>query len=83
MLSLHVGQRGRPNGTAPSSSALGGAVVKGLYVPTRALWYAEFRAELLSFPAGKHDDQVDALSLIGQVLDKKSLHPSRRRNTRA
>jgi hypothetical protein len=26
-------------------------------------------AELLSFPAGKHDDQVDALGLIGQLLD--------------
>ena len=42
----------------------------GLYVPMRASWYADFRAELLSFPAGKHDDQVDALGLIGQVLDK-------------
>ena len=26
------------------------------------------RSELLSFPAGKHDDQVDALGLIGQLL---------------
>jgi hypothetical protein len=32
-------------------------------------WYAELRAELLSFPAGKHDDQVDALGLVGQLLD--------------
>jgi hypothetical protein len=23
----------------------------------------------LSFPAGKHDDQVDALGLVGQLLD--------------
>jgi hypothetical protein len=28
------------------------------------------RIELLSFPAGKHDDQVDALGLIGQLLDQ-------------
>jgi hypothetical protein len=42
----------------------------GLYVPMRAPWYADFRAELLSFPGGKHDDQVDALGLIGQVLDR-------------
>ena len=42
----------------------------GLYVPVRAPRYADFRAELLSFPAGKHDDQVDALGLVGQVLDK-------------
>ncbi|MGB6938447.1 MAG: hypothetical protein WBE14_17540, partial [Xanthobacteraceae bacterium] len=26
--------------------------------------------ELLSFPAGKHDDMVDALGLIGQILDR-------------
>jgi hypothetical protein len=24
----------------------------------------------LSFPAGKHDDQVDALGLVGQLLDQ-------------
>ena len=42
----------------------------GLYVPIHAPWYAEFRAELLSFPAGRHDDQVDALGLIGQLLDR-------------
>ena len=29
----------------------------------------ELRSELLSFPAGKHDDQVDALGLVGQMLD--------------
>lgn len=42
----------------------------GLYVPINAPWYADFRSELLSFPAGKHDDQVDALGLVGQLLDK-------------
>jgi hypothetical protein len=31
------------------------------------------RAELLSFPAGKHDDQVDALGLVGQLLDRISV----------
>jgi hypothetical protein len=31
--------------------------------------------ELLSFPAGKHDDQVDALGLAGQLLDKISAGP--------
>lgn len=42
----------------------------GLYVPVNAPWWPEFRRELLSFPAGKHDDQVDALGLAGQLLDK-------------
>jgi hypothetical protein len=30
------------------------------------------RAELLSFPAGRHDDLIDALGLVGQLLDKIS-----------
>jgi hypothetical protein len=42
----------------------------GLYVPIRAPWYPALRSELLSFPAGKYDDQVDALGLVGQLLDR-------------
>lgn len=42
----------------------------GLHVPTDAPWYAGFKSELMSFPAGGNDDQVDALGLIGQLLDK-------------
>ena len=36
---------------------------------TNKPWAEQLRPELLSFPAGKHDDQVDALGLIGQLLD--------------
>ena len=53
-----------------AQSIRGRMALNGLYVPERAPWYAAFRAELLSFSAGKHDDQVDALGLIGQLLDK-------------
>jgi predicted phage terminase large subunit-like protein len=53
-----------------AQSIRGRMALDGLYVPTRAPWYAAFRSELLSFPAGKHDDQVDALGLIGQLPDK-------------
>lgn len=35
-------------------------------------WYPTLETELLSFPRGKHDDQVDALSCIGQALIKLS-----------
>ena len=35
-----------------------------------ASWRKAFEAELLTFLAGKHDDQVDALGLVGQLLDK-------------
>jgi predicted phage terminase large subunit-like protein len=54
--------------------------LSGLYVPSRAPWLAEFRRELLHFPAGVHDDQVDAIGLIGQLLDKmvKGRMPNRK-----
>jgi len=53
-----------------AQSIRGRMALEGLYVPIDATWYADFRSELLSFPAGKHDDQVDAIGLVGQLLDK-------------
>lgn len=53
-----------------AQSMRGRMAMNGLYVPKDAPWLADFRRELLSFPAGKHDDQVDAIGLIGQLLDK-------------
>jgi predicted phage terminase large subunit-like protein len=55
-----------------AQSIRGRMAMDGLYVPTKAPWYPALRSELLSFPAGRHDDQVDALGLIGQVLDRMS-----------
>jgi hypothetical protein len=53
-----------------AQSIRGRMALEGLYVPTSAPWYAEFKSELLGFPAAKHDDQVDALGLIGKLLDQ-------------
>jgi predicted phage terminase large subunit-like protein len=40
-----------------------------LYLPTEAHWLADFKSELLAFPSGRHDDQVDALTqLMSWVL---------------
>jgi predicted phage terminase large subunit-like protein len=41
----------------------------GLHLPADAPWRSDLESELLRFPAGVHDDQVDALGLIGQLLD--------------
>jgi len=41
----------------------------GLHVPADAPWRSDLESEMLRFPAGVHDDQVDALGLIGQLLD--------------
>ncbi len=40
-----------------------------VYFPIAKPWFAELKRELLTFPAGKTDDQVDALGLLGQILD--------------
>jgi predicted phage terminase large subunit-like protein len=58
-----------------AQSMRGRMAMLGLYVRQSAPWFADLRAELLSFPAGRHDDQVDALGLVGQLLDKISAGP--------
>jgi hypothetical protein len=44
--------------------------LEGLYLPVNKPWAEKLRSELLSFPAGKYDDHVDALGLVGQLLDQ-------------
>jgi predicted phage terminase large subunit-like protein len=53
-----------------AQSIRGRMALNGLYIPVHAPWHAALRSELLSFPAGKYDDQVDALGLVGQFLDR-------------
>ena len=52
-----------------AQSIRGRMAIDKLFVPQGAGWLPDVRSELLSFPAGKHDDIVDALGLIGQLLD--------------
>ncbi len=33
-----------------------------VHLPRQASWLGDFRTELLAFPRGRHDDQVDSLS---------------------
>jgi predicted phage terminase large subunit-like protein len=53
-----------------AQSIRGRMALDGLHLPRQAAWRQALEAELLTFPAGKHDDQVDALGLVGQLLDK-------------
>jgi predicted phage terminase large subunit-like protein len=55
-----------------AQSIIGRMALDGLRVAPDAPWIADLEAELLAFPAGKHDDQVDGLGLIGQLLDVMS-----------
>lgn len=40
-----------------------------VHIPTDAPWYNDLRKELIDFPGGRHDDIVDVVSYIGQMLD--------------
>nr|WP_225874011.1 phage terminase large subunit [Terrihabitans soli] len=52
-----------------AQSIRGRAALRPIRLPRKAPWVADFLAELMSFPAGVHDDQVDMLGLLGQLLD--------------
>jgi predicted phage terminase large subunit-like protein len=42
----------------------------GVRFNKEADWYPNFENECLTFPRGKHDDQVDAFAYVGMMLDK-------------
>ena len=52
----------------PVTAAMEGGMV--LFPEGGAPWWDKFKHELLSFPKGKHDDQVDCLSYAVQVAKK-------------
>jgi hypothetical protein len=42
-----------------------------LFLPNEAHWLGEFKSELLAFPSGRYNDQVDALTqLLEWVRDR-------------
>ncbi len=59
----------RPIGVKPEGSKIDRMAAQSakidagnVYLPSSASWLAEFLMELLSFPNGRHDDQVDSVS---------------------
>jgi phage terminase large subunit-like protein len=41
-------------------------------LPSHAEWLDEFRSEVLAFPYGRHDDQVDALAQLLAWLESQA-----------
>jgi predicted phage terminase large subunit-like protein len=53
------------------AQSIRGRIAMGkVYFPRNAPWVNDLIAELLRFPAGKNDDQVDTLGLFGRMLDR-------------
>lgn len=55
-----------------AQSIRGRMAMQGLHVPAGAPWLSDLISEMMSFPVGVHDDQVDALGLVGQLMDRMS-----------
>jgi predicted phage terminase large subunit-like protein len=69
---LHVNRTSFPtrgDKSVRARSIQGRMALDGLYYPRNAAWVPDWIAEVLNFPASKHDDQVDAMGLVGQLLD--------------
>lgn len=55
---------------ATRSTSIRGRLEQGKVIfPAHSPWLVDFESELLKFPFGTHDDQVDALSYLGLGLD--------------
>ena len=46
-----------------------------VYLPSEAPWLATYVGELLAFPNGRHDDQVDATSQALDYLTTRTVPP--------
>jgi predicted phage terminase large subunit-like protein len=55
-----------------AQSIRGRMAMAGLYVKKDAPFLSDLISEMMSFPVGVHDDQVDALGLVGQLMDRMS-----------
>jgi predicted phage terminase large subunit-like protein len=67
----------RPIGVKPEGSKVERMVAQSakieaghVYLPKSAPWLGDFLTELLSFPNGRHDDQVDSVSQFLYWLQK-------------
>ena len=68
---LKVGRRDKE----ARARAIQGRMQQGMvYFPKEAIWSGVFVAELLRFPNGTHDDQVDALAWIGLMMAEFSTY---------
>jgi predicted phage terminase large subunit-like protein len=70
-----------PDKDKVTRAAVAGALYRGgkVYHLRGAPWLTDFEAELLAFPAGEHDDQVDTIAYGAKALPPMSRTPYRQK----
>lgn len=63
-------QYGNQNKEARAQGISGRFQMGKIFLPKNAPWVIDLKREMLTFPNGKHDDQVDVLSLLGMGLNQ-------------
>jgi phage terminase large subunit-like protein len=63
---------GRSNKAARAMNIIARMEQGKVLFPKQAGWLSDFEAELLKFPNGRNDDQVDALAYIGWMINDVS-----------
>lgn len=66
-----------------AQSIRGRMALQGIYVRADAPFLSDLVSEMMSFPVGVHDDQVDALGLVGQLMDRMDMGSKPRDERRA
>ena len=64
-----------PDKDKVTRAGVAGALYRGgkVYHRARAPWLVDFEAELLAFPAGEHDDQVDTIANAANSLQQRPM----------
>tara|TARA_Y100000310_G_scaffold345238_1_gene463004 strand:+ start:1460 stop:3190 length:1731 start_codon:yes stop_codon:yes gene_type:complete len=71
---MKIGRQDKEARARPIQGRMGQGMV---FFPKNAGWIEPFESELLQFPQGKHDDQVDTMAWIGQMFPVMSKHKPR------
>jgi phage terminase large subunit-like protein len=68
-LSIHMLKHGGKDKLTRARSIQARMRAKGVKFAKEEDWFPSFEEECLTFPRGKHDDQVDAFAYLGLMLD--------------